>query len=162
MIKTILSLTLAIYLVLAGFCSGAANFAQQVANILDKYPDLLTSLNLPIDLNNEVTKDFKDLALAGNILSTDFQAIPKGDPQSRPKHLAAINKFSDAADAIFDRGHFETNSKLRGVKMALKGVVMAAKIYYSPIFGANAEAQKKTNEAQLKSKIKDLKLAMQP
>lgn len=157
--KAIASVMLVVYLVLfASWCDKTVNFAKHVLAALDNYPALIASLNLPI--SNELTTDFKGLTAAAVQLSDDFKAIPANDPQSRQKHLAAINTFGDKADAIFALGHFENHTKLKAVKFAVKGVVVAAKVYYSA-FGASPETNKK-NEENLKLKINELKMAMRP
>jgi hypothetical protein len=162
--KSIGTLMLATVLALAGFCSKATNFANQALALLDNYPTLLSGLNLPIDLNSVVVQDFKGLVAGATIMSDEFAAIPKDDQQSRPKHLAAVNAFGDKADAIFAHGNFDTNDKLKKVKFAVKAIVIAAKVYYSPVFGSgpNVKAQRQRQEQDLKKKLEELKTAMEP
>lgn len=152
--------TILILSLLVSAC-GAFSFANQLKLVLSVSDPLISSLPISAEFKSGLVVDFKDLANGAATMAQEFQAIAKDDPQSRSKHLLAVERFANVFDTVEARGHFGAHERIVVIRGILRGIITSARLYYAPTVGLGANS-KEALERDLDAKLKQLKREMEP
>lgn len=105
-------------------------------------------------------KDISDEAINVADMVTCFDAIPKGDAQSKLKHLQCVQTLSTASNVIIARGHFSASPEVQMIADDIASIIQGAIIFYGG--GTNAPASAGSapmvvTEKELNERVKRLK-----
>jgi hypothetical protein len=157
---------LALSLVLLFAVSQAAcntNFVTELRIVLAASGPLVSSLEasgvLPASIGANVIQDFTDEA---NAVGDFSAALTACGTDNQCKANAAETLFNQS-EAIYQRGHFGSNVKILTAANIARGIFESIKLYYaSRAPNAKVSAVRTPTDKELKAKVQELKLAMQP
>lgn len=121
-------------------------------------PAFIGSLNLG-DRREAVINDFTEIGGDVADFADDLNACNKDKPCS----LEAVNKFQTKFWDVLRHGNFKLRPKLERIQDLITGIIDAAKIFFGERQNVTAGSSARVvTEEDLKARISDLKLAMQP
>ena len=149
----------------ASICTGAASFAVTLRVALAAGAPVLDLLERQGKISHEtrvgLVADLSNEALRVGDMATCFDAIPKGDAQSKLKHLQCVQTLDQAPETRKLLSDFGANPTVQNIADDIQAVLDAALIFYgAPNKSASIVAggqQQAITESEINVRVRKLK-----